>query len=203
MDDGKLSSRGGRLIAGSAIRVLALCCVVGAALSCAGCEKEADRKARDAAALQSKFNAQMQADNAATRRALEERARADREASKIRAVETHAESQEAFARYIRERPSMNEAEEAIAAELGVSRIREKLTEPEGMEVRNAHMNTERNTLCTEVNYKEGGKYLGFRRAFVTADAIWVEPGIDEVSHRVFEINFKRMGCDKNAPAPPR
>ncbi len=202
MDDGKPSNRRQRFTAGATRRAVMQCCVVGVALVFAGCESDVDRKAREAAALQAKFKAQLQAENAATRRALEERARSDREASKIRAVETHAESQEAFARYLRERPSMTEAEEGVATELGVSRIREKMTDPDAMEVRNAHMNAARNALCTEVNYKEGGKYLGFRRAFVTADAIWVEPGIDEISHRVFEINFKRLGCDKNEPAPP-
>jgi hypothetical protein len=50
-----------------------------------------------------------------------------------------------------------------------------------------------------VNYREGGKYLGFRRGFVTADAISVEPPENDVSHRVFELNFKRMGCDRVAP----
>ncbi len=197
-----LSNRGERFTAGATVRAAALCCAVGVALVFAGCERDTDRKAREAAELQGKFKAQLQAENAATKRALEERAKADREASKIRAVETHAESQEAFAKYLRERPSMTAAEEGTAAELGVARIREKMTEPEGMEVRNARLNAAKNALCTEVNYKEGGKYLGFRRAFVTADTIWVEPGVDEVSHRVFEINFKRLGCDKGEPAPP-
>ena len=61
------------------------------------------------------------------------------------------------------------------------------------------LNAAKNALCAEVNYKEAGKYLGFRRAYVTADVIWVEPAEDHVSHRVFELNFKRMGCTQEAP----
>jgi hypothetical protein len=32
--------------------------------------------------------------------------------------------------------------------------------------------------------------------------IWVEPAEDDVTHRVFDLNFKRMGCDRTAAAPP-
>jgi hypothetical protein len=199
MTDRKSSNHGKHFIARKTVRVAALCCVVGIALAGSGCENENDRKARETAAFQEKFNAQLKAENAATARALEERARADREATKVRGVQTHAESEEAFARYLRERPSMTVAEESIATELGVARIRSKMPDPDAVEVRNAHVNTGKNAVCAEVNYQEAGQYLGYRRAYVTADAIWVEPAEDNVSHRVFELNFKRMGCDRNAP----
>lgn len=171
-------------------------CIAGLAIACAGCESDKDRKAREAAALQAKFNEQLRTENTAAARALEERARVDSEATGKRAVETRAESEEAFAKYLRERPSMTVAEEGIATELGLARIRERMTDPDAMQVRNAHLNAAKNAMCGEVNYREAGKYLGFRRAYVTADVIWVEPSKDDVSHRVFELNFNRMGCDK-------
>jgi apolipoprotein N-acyltransferase len=199
MADRKSSNQGNRFIACKTVHVAALCCGVGIAIACAGCENENDRKARETAAFQEKFNAQLKAENAATARALEERVRADREASKVGAVQAHAESEEAFARYLRERPSMTVAEESTATELGVERIRARMTDPDAMQVRNAHVNAAKNAVCAEVNYQEAGKYLGYRRAYVTADVTWVEPAEDNVTHRVFELNFKRMGCDRAEP----
>jgi hypothetical protein len=172
------------------------------ALTCAGCNNETERKAREAAALQAKFQDQLKAENAATARALEERARADREASDVRAVEIQAESEAAFAKYMRERPSMTVAEESTATELGLARLRARMTEPDAMEIRNSHLNASKSAVCAEVNYKESGKYLGFRRAYVTPNVIWVEPSPDDVSHRVFELNLKQMGCDQPAAPPP-
>jgi hypothetical protein len=199
MADRKSSDNRKHFIARKTVRAAALCCVVGIAIASAGCESEIDRKAREAAALQAKFSEQLKAENAAAARALAERARVDREASGVRAVETHAESEAAFAKYMSERPSMTLAEESIATELGVTRIRSRMPDPDAVEVRNAHVNTAKNAVCAEVNYQEAGKYLGYRRAYVTADAIWVEPADDNVSHRVFELNFKRMGCDRAKP----
>ncbi len=187
------SNRGERFIARTILRVAALC-IAGVAVACA--ESDKDRKAREAAALQAKFNEQQRVENLAAARALQEHARLDREATSQRAVETQAESAAAFAKYLAERPSMTVAEESIATELGVARIRSRMTDPDAMEVRNAHINVAKSAVCAEVNYKEAGKYLGFRRAYVTADVIWVEPPQDEASHRVFELNFKNMGCDK-------
>lgn len=195
MADPTSSNRRERFIARKILREAALC-IAGLAIACAGCESDKDRKAREAAALQAKFNEQLRTENTAAARALEERARVDSEATGKRAVETRAESEEAFAKYLRERPSMTVAEEGIATELGLARIRERMTDPDAMQVRNAHLNAAKNAMCGEVNYREAGKYLGFRRAYVTADVIWVEPSKDDVSHRVFELNFNRMGCDK-------
>jgi hypothetical protein len=199
MADSKSSHHGKRFIAGKTVRAAALCCVVGIALGCAGCESESDRKAREAAAFQAKFNAQLKDENAAAARVLEESARAVREASKVGAVETHAESEEAFARYLRERPAMTVAEEVTATELGVARIRSRMTDPDAMEVRNAHVNAGKNAVCAEVNYPEAGKYIGYRRAYVTANATSIEPAEGDVTRRVFEMNFKRMGCDRAGP----
>ena len=201
MADRKSSHQGKRFIAGKTVRAAALCCVVGIALAGSGCENESDRKARETAAFQAKLNAELKAENAATALALQEHARADREATSVRAVETHAESEEAFAKYLRERPSMTVAEESIATELGAARIRARMTDPDAMEVRNAHMNAAKNAMCAEVNYKEAGKYLGFRRAYVTPDVIWVEPAGDDATRRVFELNFKQVGCDRVEPRP--
>jgi hypothetical protein len=96
---------------------------------------------------------------------------------------------------------MTVAEESTATELGVERIRARMTDPDAMQIHNAHMNAAKNAMCAEVNYKEAGKYLGFRRAYVTADVIWVEPAEDDVTRRVFELNLKRMGCDRVEPRP--
>jgi len=189
------SNHGERYLARRILRAAALC-IAGLAIACAGCESDKDRKAREAAALQAKFNEQQKAENLAAARDLQERARLDREATSKRAVETQAESAAAFAKYLAERPSMTVAEESIATELGLSRIRERMTDPDAMEVRNAHVNVAKNAVCAEVNYKEGGKYLGFRRAYVTADVIWVEPPENEVMHRAFELNNKREGSDR-------
>jgi hypothetical protein len=199
MADRKSSHHGQRFIAGKTMRAAAWCCVVGAALACAGCESEQDRKARETAALQAKASEQLKAENAATARVLEESARANRDATSVRAAETHAESEEAFANYVRGRPLMTADEERTATELGVERIRARMTDPDAMQIRNAHMNAAKNAMCAEVNYREAGKYLGFRRAYVTADVIWVEPAQEDPSHQVFELNFKRMGCDRVEP----
>jgi hypothetical protein len=201
MVDRKSSRRGKRFIAGKTMRAAALCCVVGVALACAGCESEKDRKARETAALQAKAGEQLKAENAATARALEERVLVDREAAKVREVETRTESEDAFAKYVQGRPLMTAAEEKTATELGVERIRARMTDPDAMQIRNAHMNAAKNATCAEVNYKEAGKYLGFRRAYVTPDVIWVEPAEDDATRRVFELNLKQVGCDRAEPPP--
>jgi hypothetical protein len=200
MADPTSSNRRERFIARKILRVAALC-IAGLAIACAGCESEKDRKAREAAALLAKFNEQLRAENQAAARALQERARADQEATSERAVEIQAESAAAFAKYLAERPSMTVAEESITTELGVERIRSLMTDPDTMEIRNAHVNVAKNAVCVEVNYKEDGKYLGFRRAYVTADMVLVEPPENEVSHRAFELNLTRIGCDRVAPPP--
>ena len=195
MTDRKCSDHGQRFIACKTVPAAALCCVVGLAIAGAGCESESDRKARETAARQAMSSEELKADNAATARALEESARAVREATGVRAVETHAESEEAFAKYVRERPLMTAAEESTATELGVERIRARMTDPDAVQIRNARMNAAKNAMCAEVSYKEAGKDPGFRRAYVTADVIRVEPPEGDVTRRVFELNLKRMGCE--------
>jgi apolipoprotein N-acyltransferase len=197
-----LSDPGRRLVARYPVRAAVLCCVVAIAMASASCENENDRKARETAALQAKFDEQLKAENAATARALAERARADREASSERAVDIQAESEAAFAKYLRERPAMTASEESTATDLGVARIRARMTDPDAMQIRNAHLNAAKSAMCAEVNYREAGKYQGYRRAYVTPDVIWVEPAEDDVTHRVFELNLKRMGCDQPADTPP-
>jgi len=119
----------------------------------------------------------------------------------VRGLATGGESEEAFASYLRERPAMTPAEESTATELGVARIRSRMADPNAMEVRNAHVNASKNAVCAEVNYPEAGKYLGYRRAYVTADAMSIEPAEGDVTRRVFDLNFKRMGCDRAGPPP--
>jgi apolipoprotein N-acyltransferase len=195
MAESTLSNKSQASIPRQALLAVALCCVAGTALTVAGCDNEAERKAKETAALQARFNEQLKNENAATARALAERARADQEASKQREVDIHKESEAAFAQYLRERPSMTEAEEATATELGAARLRARMSDPDAMQLRNQHLNAAKNTMCAEVNYTDSGKYLGFRKAFVTADAIWVEPAPDDPTHRVFEQNLKRLGCE--------
>ena len=72
------SNRGERFIARKILRAAALC-IAGLAIACAGCESDKDRKAREAAGLTAKFNEQLRAENLAAARALQERARVDRE----------------------------------------------------------------------------------------------------------------------------
>src|ERR1700682_2491625 len=137
MVDPTSSNRGERFIARMILRVAALC-IAGMAIACA--ESDKDHKAREAAALQAKFNEQQRAENLAAARALQEHARLDLEATSKREVETQAESAAAFAKYLAERPAMTPAEESTATELGVARIRSRMTDPEAMEVRNARVN---------------------------------------------------------------
>ena len=182
------------------MRAAALCCAVGISIACGGCESDKDRKARESAALQAKFSDELKRENADTARVLAERAQADREASDVRAVETHAESQDAFASYLRERPTMTTAEENTATDLGVARMRSRMPDPDATELRNARMNAAKTAVCAEVSYPEAGKSQTFRRAYVTGEVVSVEPPPEDVTHRTFEVNLKRIGCDGSAPA---
>ena len=109
MADRKSSNHGKRFIARKIVRVVASCCVVGIALACAGCGNESDRKARETAAFQANLNAELKAENAATARALQERVRADREASGVSVPRTWASRSAKRSRTSRRRRSWKTA----------------------------------------------------------------------------------------------
>jgi hypothetical protein len=162
-----------------------------ASLLCAGCGKSAeDKAAKDESAAK-----QFMADNVAAARERDEMARARRDMEEANQKDIHKESEEVFNKFDAERPKMAAAEESKAQDDAVERLRARMSDPSTMQVRNVHFNAQKTAICMEVNYREGGKYLGFRRAFSTPDVTWVEPHANDVSHRVFELNLEKMGCN--------
>ncbi len=172
---------------------VALC----ATLGLLGCNKSAEDTRRDA--QESAAAKQFSADKIAAARELEEARRRRGEIAAANAEDIRKESEETFKKFVSDRPSLTAAEEAKAQEDAVERLRARMTDPTAMQARDVHFNTARTALCLEVNYREGGKYLGFRRAYITPDVTWVEPSRDDASHRVFELNLEKMGCN----APPQ
>jgi type II secretory ATPase GspE/PulE/Tfp pilus assembly ATPase PilB-like protein len=177
------------------MRQLWLVAVLCASFVCMGCGKSEDRRSSEqeqAAARQ--FNA----DKIAAARELEERRQRRNEMVAANAEDIRKESKETFKKFEADRPTLAAAEEAKAQEDAVERLRARMSDPPAMQARDVHFNAQRTALCLEVNYREGGKYLGFRKAYITPDITWVEPAPDDVSHRVFELNFARMGCSMPA-----
>lgn len=158
-----------------------------------GCGRSDEEKQK--ADLETRIAEQLRNEKAAEIRRREAAEVASREAARIRELEIRKESADAFAKFQSERPTMTPSEEANALDVAVARVRVRMSEPATMQVRAVRFNAPRTAVCMEVNYKEAGKYVGFRHAYVTPDVIWVEPAADEVSHQVFELNFKRSGCD--------
>jgi hypothetical protein len=177
----------------SATRAVAFAVALCASLLGAGCGNSAEDKAAREQAAAKQFNA----DKIAAAREREEMAAARHEMEIANQQDIHKETEETFKKFASERPDMTAAEEEKAQTDVIERLRARMTDPSTMQVRNTRFNAQRTALCMEVNYREGGKYLGFRRAFATPDVTWVEPAQDDVSFRVFEMNFERMGC--NAP----
>ena len=174
-------------VAHAAALGVALC----VALLCSGCGKSKEDKAvQDQSAAK-----QFDADKAAAALEREDMARARREAEAANQKDIYKESEETFKKFASERPTMSAAEETKTREDVVERLRARMPDPASMEVRNVHLNSQKTAVCMEVNYQEGGKYVGFRRAFATPDVTWVEPRPEDVSHRVFEVNLNKMGCD--------
>jgi hypothetical protein len=164
--------------------------VLCASLLCAGCGKTpTDKTAQDQSAA-----VQFSADKAAAAREREAMTAARREMEAANQQDIHRESEEAFKKFESERPTMTAAEETKTQEDVVERLRARMAEPAAMQVRNVHLNAKHTAVCMEVNYREGGKYLGYRLAFATPDVTWVEPLPDDVSHRVFMLNFQKLGC---------
>ena len=144
--------------------------------------------------LDARIAEELRTDKAAQIRRREGEEAESTEAAKTRELEIRKESADAFAKFHSERPPMTAAEEANALDVAVARVRARMTEPAAMQVQGVRFNAPRTAVCMEVNYKEGGKYLGSRQAFVTPNVIWVEPAADDASHQVFELNFKQAGC---------
>jgi hypothetical protein len=163
---------------------------------CAGCGKSHDDSrpgAQDSAAAR-----QFEADRAATARAVEEKRQRRNEIVAKNAEDIRKESEEAFRKFAADRPVATAAEDAQTQEDAVARLRARMTDPAAMEARDMHFNAEHTALCLEVNYRENGAYVGFRRAYITPDVTWVEPSPDDVSHSQFELSFQKMGCNKLA-----
>lgn len=183
----------------TAARALAVAVLLCPLLLCTGCGKSSgDKAAKDqAAAIQ--FNA----DKVAAAREREAMTAARREMEAANQKDIYKESEETFKKFASERPTMTAAEETKTQDDVIERLRARMSEPGAMQVRNVSLNAQKTAVCMEVNYREGGKYLGFRRAFATPDVTWVEPNPDEVSHRVFMLNFERLHCGSAAGSGTR
>jgi hypothetical protein len=167
--------------------------VLCATFACAGCGKSQDdsrRSAQESAAAR-----QFEADKVATARELEQTRQRRNEIVEANAEDIRKESEAAFKKFVADRPTPTTTEEAKAQEDAVDRLRARMTDPAAMQARNVHFNAERTALCLEVNYREDGKYVGFRKAYVTSDVTWVEPNPDDAAHREFELNLQKMGCN--------
>jgi hypothetical protein len=183
-----------RLTASSVALAIALC----ASLLCTGCGKSSEDKAARTQAAAMQFNA----DKAADAREREEMTRRRRAMEAANQTDISKESEETFRKFASERPTMTAVEEIKAQDEVVERLRARMADPAGMQMRNIHINTEKTAVCMEVNYREAGQYVGFRRALATPDTTWVEPNPDEVAHRVFMLKFEKMGCGSATASGP-
>jgi len=174
----------------SIARVIAVAGALCPLLLCAACGKSSSDKAAQDQAAATQFNADKAA--AATERDAMTAARREMEAANQKDI--YKESEETFKKFASERPTMTAAEETKVQDDVVEKLRARMTDPTAMQVRNVQINAQKTAVCMEVNYREGGKYLGFRRAYATPDVTWVEPSPDDVAYRVFMLNFERMGC---------
>jgi hypothetical protein len=180
----------------SIVRAIAVAGVLCPLLLCAACGKSSSDKAAQDQAAAAQFNAD-KADAARERDAM---TAARREMEAANQKDIYKESEETFKKFASERPIMTAVEETKAQDDVVEKLRARMTDPAAMQVRDVHLNAQKTAVCMEVNYREGGKYLGFRRAYATPDVTWVEPSPDEVSHRVFVLNFERFGCGSGSGA---
>lgn len=164
--------------------------VCGAAIVVGGCGKSKDDKNVTDVDPARTFAAE----KAAAARELEEMQRRRGEIAAANQQDIHRETEQTFAKFAADRPSLNTAEEEQLQTQAVERLRARMTDPSTMQSRNVHFNADRTAICLDINYMEGGKYVGYRRAFITPDITWVEPGPDDVSHRLFELRLEKMGC---------
>ena len=167
--------------------------LVSVALLCGACGQSSEERDKARAAEQWRLE-----QSAAANERLElAKNRRDMEASND--VQTRKEADEAFATYNRERPTMTAVEQTEAVDAAVASVRARMSDPPTMQVRNAQLSPIANAVCMEVNYKDAGKFVGFRQAFVAPGVIWVEPAADDLSHRVFDLNYKKLGCANPGP----
>lgn len=169
---------------------LAFVCI---ALLCSACGKSAEERDKAQAAEQWRL------EQAAAANERLELAKKRREIEASNDAQTRKEASEAFAAYDRERPTMTPAQQTEALDAAVSTVRARMSDPPSMQVRNVRLSPVGNAVCMEVNYKDAGKYLGFRQAFVAPGVIWVEPAPDDLSHRVFDLNYQKLGCANQGP----
>ena len=139
-------------------------------------------------------------DDSAIAAAVEKAKREDEQAD--RALSEHAIAEELARRdaeqaEIDQRTRSEQASEATIARLE-ERLRGVLVDPASMQIRNAHLASDGETLCTEFNAKnKQGVYLGFRRAVVSDTVLSLEQDPDdtyrEPQHRFAEI-ARSTGC---------
>ena len=167
---------------------------VSIALLCSACGNSAEERDKARAAEQWRL------EQAAAANERLELAKRRREMEASNDVQTRKEASEAFANYDRERPAMTPVQQTEALDAAVSTLRARMSDPPTMQVRNVRFSPVGNAVCMEVNYMDAGKYLGFRQAFVAPGEIWVEPAPDELSHRVFDLNYLKLGCANQGSA---
>jgi len=176
-----------RLTISSVALVSALC----ASLLCSGCGKSSQEKSAQSPSAAMQFNAEKAADA----RAREEMTRKRHAMEEANQTDISKESEETFKKFGSERPTMTAVEETKAQDDAVERLRARMADPSTVQVRNVQINAGKTAVCMEVNFQEGGKYIGFRRAFATPDGTWIEPNSDEVAHRVFELKMEKLACN--------
>jgi hypothetical protein len=165
----------------------ALLCAVAAAcalLAVAGCDRGKSRAEEQSAIA------------AAVDQARHEQDEADRALSE-RAIAGELARREAEQAEIDQAASLQEEREATIARLE-ERLRAALVDPASMQIRNAHLASDGETLCTEFNAKtKQGAYLGFRRAVVSDTVLSLEQDPDdnfrEPQHR-FAAIARTTGC---------
>jgi hypothetical protein len=161
--------------------------VLGVVLAGGGCGKS-DNQASDKSP-----SLEWRTEQDAAAREREQMAAARREMEAANNIETQRESADAFTRYDAEHRDLSPVLQAEALNAAVAAVRARMAVPAGMQVRNVHFNPSGSGVCMEINYVEDGKYVGFRRAFVGQGAMWIDHP-DDVAHRVFELNMRRIGC---------
>ncbi len=175
------------------MRLRLLFAVAAVVLLCASCGKSGEERVKAQAAEQ------WRAEQATAERERLELAKKRREMEASNDAQTRKEANEAFANYNRERPAMTPVQQTEWLDAAVAAVRGRMSDPTSMQVRNVRFSQAGNAVCMEVNYQDSGKYLGFRQAFVAPGVIWVEPAVDDVSHRVFDLNYQKVGCASTSP----
>lgn len=169
--------------------------VLCAAFVCVGCSKsEVDAQRVDQSAAARQFSA----DKLAMARELEETARRRSEIVAANQEDIHSEAEGTFRKYAADHPAMD-ADEVRVTDVAIARLRARMSDPAAMQARDAYFTPTKTALCLEINTRENGKYVGFRKVYVTPETTEVEPDPNELSHRIFELNFEKVGCNAVPP----